>query len=82
MEKKTMTEVKMQAEYHDAIMGIFKAGGSQDDTNVCYAKLVHMYKLHEGLLEPNPDGIPHDVYPGVPEDFDYEKFGEDYALLP
>lgn len=66
-----MTREKMYEKYHDVLMAMYEKTG--DDTSVCFDKLVYAYK-NRGV-----EGA--DVYEGIPEDFDWDAFGEDYAVM-
>ena len=66
-----MTRKDMYAKYSDTLMAMYKETG--DDNSVCLDKLIYTYK-NRGV-----DGA--DVYPGIPQDFDWGEFGKDYAEL-
>ena len=75
-ETKKLTRQDLYEKYQDAILGIYEAGGKVDDTSVCFDKLVYMYRKHAGIPVAEDD-----VYEGIPEDFDYDAFGEDFGQL-
>lgn len=66
-----MTRKQMQDKYADAIKAMWEKTG--DDPDVCFDKLVYAMK-NLG----NPDA---DVYEGIPEEFDFAAFAEDYKEL-
>ena len=66
-----MTREKMYEKYHDVMVKMFEATG--DDNGVCLDKLIYTYQHKD-----EPD---HEVYTGIPADFDWEEFGKDYAEL-
>lgn len=77
-----MTREKIIEKYNDAIIGIYAAGDKQDDTSVCADKLISSIRGHFG--EAYTDGAGEhvfDVYPGIPEGFDWDGAYEDYKEL-
>ena len=66
-----MTRADMYEKYRAVLAHMFVESG--DGTSVCFDKLVYMAK-NQGV-----EGA--DVYPGVPEDFDYAAFLADYETM-
>jgi hypothetical protein len=66
-----MTREKMYEKYNDAMMDMFKETG--DDNSVCLDKLIYTLK--------HKDEEGHEVYAGIPTDFDWGEFAQDYAKL-
>lgn len=67
-----MTRKQLIEKYNDTVlMSMFKESG--DDSGVCLDKLVYMAK---NLGNPEAE-----VYPGVPEDFDWETFQAEVAAM-
>lgn len=68
--------------HNDAIIGIFEAGGKQDDESVCCDKLISSIRGHFG--ETFTDGTGEhtfETYPGIPENFDWDQAYADYKEL-
>lgn len=67
-----MTRKQLIEKYNDTVlMSMFKETG--DDKDVCMAKLIYTAK---NLGNPEAD-----VYPGIPEDFDWETFQAEVAAM-
>lgn len=68
--------------HNDAIVGIYVAGDKKDDEGVCCDKLISSIRGHFG--ETYRDGTGEhvfDIYPGIPEGFDWDQARADYQEL-
>lgn len=54
-----------------------EAAGEMGDMGVLFDKLIYTYQVKTGMIP--AEGA--DVYAGIPEDFNWEEFAEDYETL-
>ena len=77
-----MTRTEFIKKHNKAIVGIFEAGGKEDDTSVCADKLISSIRGH--FDETFTDGTGEhtfEEYPGIPDDFDWDAAYADYKEL-
>lgn len=78
-----MTKQKFKEKYYYVIAKMYAAGGKTDmDDGITCDKLISSVRGHFGETYKNATGVhKFDIYPGIPEDFDWEGAYEDYKKL-
>lgn len=66
----------MYQKYNDAMQAMNDATGENEDHEVRFNQIIAMYRERAGIPY---EGAGKSDYPGIPEDFDWEEFGKDYA---